>query len=126
MMKRAGLAVNNVSSNDALGGVAGVDHQLRFGHNARIVIACVVGDDEYGVVLAEILQRSAGHVEVIAPPVSHSREERVVVENFGSGLAEQLDDGQRRRLAQIVDIALVGKAENKYARTLHALLLLVE
>ena len=86
----------------------------------------MVGHDEDRVVLAEILERGVGHVQVVVAAAAHCCEIGIVVEDDGAFLAEQLDDGEGRRFAQIVDVALVGQSENKDLRTLDGLALLVE
>ncbi len=120
------LAVNNVRRADAFGGVARVHDDLGFGHDAPVVIAGVVSDDEDGVVLAKVIQRGAGHVQIVMPASAHGGEEWVVVADLGAGLAKQLDDGERRGFAEVIDIALVGEAEDEDARSVEALLVLVE
>ena len=44
--------------------------------------------------------------------VAYCGEVGVVVEDYGAAFAEQLEDGQRGRFAEIVDVALVGEAED--------------
>ena len=61
-----------------------------------VIVAGVVGDDDYGVVLAEVVERGADHVEVVVASVAHGREVRVVVGDDGAAFAEQLNDGERR------------------------------
>ena len=81
----------------------------------------MVSDDENRVVLAEMVERRASHVEVIVTSAADLGEKRIVVEDLGSGLTQQFDDGERRRFAEIVDVALVGDAEDEDARSIEAL-----
>ena len=86
----------------------------------------MVGDDEHGVVLAEVVERRAGHVEVVVAAVADGGEEGIVVGDHGALFAQQFDDGERRRLAQVVDVALVGQAEHQDLRSLEGFRVLVE
>src|SRR5579875_3566671 len=52
---------------DAFGCVARVDDQLRLLDDGPVVVTGVIGDDDYGVVLAESVQGRAGHVQVVVP-----------------------------------------------------------
>ena len=73
----------------------------------------MVGDDNYGVVLAEVVEGSIDHVEVVVAAVADLGEEGIVVGDDGALLAEQLDNGERGRFAEVVDVALVGEAEDE-------------
>jgi hypothetical protein len=59
---------------DALGSVAGVDDQLCLLDDGGVVVAGVVGDDEDGVVLAEVVERRAAHSQGVVTSVSHGGE----------------------------------------------------
>ena len=111
---------------DSFGGVSGVDDQFGLLDDGWVVVAGVVGDDEDGVVLAEVVERSAGHVEVVVAAVAHGGEVGVVVGDDGALVAQQFDDGERGRLAQVVDVALVGQAQDQDLRSLDGFGLLVE
>ena len=52
-------AADDLGRVDALGGVARVDDELRLLDDGGVVVAGVVGDDDDGVVLGEIVERSA-------------------------------------------------------------------
>ena len=114
-------AADDVSRVDSFGSVAGVDDEFRLLDDGLVVVAGVVGDDEDGVVLGEIVERRAGHVEVVVAAVAHGGEVGVVVGDDGALFAQQLDDGERGRLAQVVDVALVGQAQHQNLRTLERL-----
>ena len=58
------------------------------------------------------------HVEVVVAAAAHGGEERIVIGDDGALGAEQLDDGERGRLAEVVDVALVGEAEDQDLRAL--------
>ena len=63
------------------------DHQSRFPYNAGVVIVRVIGDDQHVVVLAEILQRSAFHLQVVFATFANEREVRVVIADLGAFLS---------------------------------------
>ena len=84
----------------------------------------MVGDDDNGVVLAEIVQRRVGHVERVVAAVADGGEVGIVVGDDCALLAKQFDDGERRRLAQVVDVALVGQAEDQDLRPVDRLAVL--
>ena len=86
----------------------------------------MVGYDEHAVVLAEILKRSAFHLQIVLAAAPDKREVGVVIADRGALLLQQFDDGERRRLAQIVDVFLVRDAQNQHLRSVDGLLLLVE
>lgn len=89
------LAADDVGCFDSFGGIPGVDDKLRLLDDLFVVIAGVVGDDEDGVELAKVVERGAGHVEVVVAAVADGGEEGVVVGDDGSFCAQQLDDGER-------------------------------
>src|ERR1035441_3122118 len=107
--KHATSAAHNLGRIDALGGVSCIDDQLRPLDDRLVVVAGVVGDDDGGVVLGQVVERSAGHIQVVVAAAAHGGKVRIVVGHDGAPLAQQLDDGQRGRLAQVVDVALVGQ-----------------
>ncbi len=60
------------------------------------------------------------------PGVLERREVGVGVAHLGAAAPQQLDDVERGRLAQVVDVLLVGDAEDVHARAVHRLALGVE
>ncbi len=120
------LGSSDVCGGDPLRGIACVHYNLRFGNDALVVVAAVVGDDEDGVVLPQVLERRARHVEGVVTSMPHRGEEWIVVFHLGPRLAQQLDDGERGRLAQVVDVALVGQPQHQDARAVQAFLVLVQ
>ncbi len=72
----------------------------------------MVGDYDYGVVLSEVVEGGVGHVQVVMAATAYGREVGVVVRDDGALFAQKLDDGKRRRLAEVVDVSLVGEAED--------------
>src|SRR5260370_35942547 len=78
------LASNDVGRFDALGGVAGGDAELRLLHDARVVVTAVGGHDQDRVVLAKVIERGIGHVQVVVASPADGGEERVVVRGHRS------------------------------------------
>src|ERR1039458_3395193 len=107
-------------------GVAGIDDQLGFGNDAAIVVVGVVGHDDDAVVLAEVFQFGALHLQVVFPAFSDEGEVGIVVANLRSVFLQQFDDGERRRLAEIVDVFFVGHAEDEKLRAIHRFLVPVQ
>ena len=72
----------------------------------------MVGDDDYCVVAVQVVQWGVGHVECVVAALADGGKKGIVVGDFGAAVAEQLEDGERRGFAEIVDIAFVGQAED--------------
>src|SRR5665213_697327 len=122
-------AAHNLLRIDPLGGVARVYHQLRPLDDRLVVVAGVVGDNDDGVVLGQrvqVVERGVGHIQVVVAAVAYGGEEGIVVSDDGSSLAQQLNDGQRGRFAQVVDVALVGHAKDQDLRVFDRLAVFVE
>jgi hypothetical protein len=81
----------------------------------------MIGNDHDGIVLVEILEWRVDHVQGVVTSVANCGEVWVVVEDLGALFAKQLDDGERRRLAQIVDVALIGQAQDENLRSIDGL-----
>src|SRR5438270_1869991 len=60
------------------------------------------------------------------PPASDGGEVRVVVAHVGAIVPQQLDDFQRGRFAQVVNVSLVGDAEYQHLRAIDRLLRAVQ
>ena len=86
----------------------------------------MVSDYDDGVVLGKIVERGVGHVQVVVTAVAYFGEVWVVVGDDGALFAEQLNDGERGRFAQVVDIALIGDAEDEDFGSIHRLAVVVE
>src|ERR1700741_1216347 len=123
---RYGLTMANFAGTEVTCGISAIAHELRFFHDAAIVIGGVIGGDEHAVVLIQILQRCALHPQLIPSPASHEWKVRIVVADFGARFSQQLDDCERGRFAQVVNIFLVGHAQHQYACALERLLASVE
>ena len=77
------LAAYDFWAVDSLCRVAGVNHQLGFAHDALVVVVGMIGDDQHAVVLAEIVQRRALHLQVVLAALSDGGKKRVVVADHG-------------------------------------------
>src|SRR5215469_7578039 len=86
----------------------------------------MVGDDEDAVVGAQVVERSALHLQVIFAAAAHFGEVGIVVADDGAFPLQQLNDGQGRRFAQVIDVSFVGYAEYQDLRSVHRFLLLVQ
>jgi hypothetical protein len=120
------LAADDFWRVDASGGVAGVDNELGFFDDGAVVVGGMVCDDDDCVVLAEIVEGRVGHIEGVVPAVTNGGEIRVVVGDDGAFFAEEFDDGERGGLAQIVNVALVGEAEDEDLRAVNGFAIAVE
>ncbi len=87
------IAVNPPSS------VAGVDHQFGLFHDLPVVVVRVVGHDDDAVILSQILQLRALHLQIIFPALANEREVGIVIADLGSIFLQKFDNGERRRLA---------------------------
>ena len=79
---------------DSAGGVAGVHHQLGFLNDAAIVVIGVVGDNDNAVILPQVLQLRALHLQVVFPPLADEREIGIVVADLGPISLQELDNGE--------------------------------
>jgi len=120
------LAADDFGGVYAFGGVSGVDYQLGLVDDGFVVVGGVVGDDDYGIVVSEVGERGVGHVEVVVAAATDGGKVGVVVGDDGALVSEEFDDGEGRRLAEVVDVALVGEAEDEDFRSLDGLALVVE
>src|SRR2546425_5754652 len=76
----------------------------------------MIRDDCHAIVLADVVQRNTFHLQVVMTSLEQHREVRVVVADKSALLPQQLDNGERRGLAQIIDILLVSHSKDKYTR----------
>ena len=120
------LAVHDLVALDAASGVARIYHQLCFVDDLLVVVVGVVGDDEHAIVLAEIVERRTLHLQVVLAAAADEGKIRVVVADGRAFFLQQLDNRERGRLAQVVNIFLVGDAENQNLRSVDRLLLAIE
>jgi hypothetical protein len=123
---RACSAAKNLGGGDAFGGVSGVDYQFGLVDYLLVVIGGVVGDYDYCVVAADVIQRRVGHVEVVVAASAYFGEVGVVVGDRSAPFAEEFDDGQRWGLAEVVDVAFVGQAEDQDLRSFDRLGVIVQ
>ena len=80
----ANSAAHDLGTLDASSGISCVYHKLGFTYDALIVIIGVIRDDQHAVVLAEIIQRGALHLQVVLAAFSDRGEIRVVVPDISS------------------------------------------
>src|ERR1700722_11955176 len=84
----------------------------------------MVGDDHNAVEFRDLVERRAGHIELVSAPAADEGEKRIVVLNMRTALLQQLDDGECGRLAKVVDIAFVGHPQYQDAGTAQSLVAL--
>ena len=51
------LAVHDVLGRDSLGGIASIDDEFGLAHDPLVVVVGVIGDDQYAIVLPEVIER---------------------------------------------------------------------
>ena len=107
------LATDKVRSGQPPGRVPAINHQLRLTHNPGIVVVRVVCDDENTVVLAKIVKRGRGHVEVVMPSAANLGMIWIVIKHFSTIGTQKFDDGERGRLAQIVNVFLIAHTKHQ-------------
>src|SRR5215813_8433069 len=88
-------AAHNFFRVDSLGGVAGVDDELRFAHDLCVVVVGMIGENQHAVVLRQIVERHSVHVEIVVSAASYIWEKWIVVRNDGASLLQQFDDCER-------------------------------
>src|SRR4051812_46373797 len=86
----------------------------------------VIGNDQHVVVLTEVFQRCASHIQVVVAASTNRGEVGIVVIDVRAALTELFNDSERRRLAQVIDVLLVGQAEHENAGTIESFLVLVQ
>src|SRR5215469_4202431 len=120
------LAVHDLVALDALGCVACVNHQTRLAHDGSVVVVRVVGHNQHAVVVAQVLERRVLHLQVVMTPAANGGEIRIVVADFSAALLQLFNDGERRRLPQVIDIFLVSHAQHQDFRAVQSLLVTVQ
>src|SRR5690606_31677283 len=105
--------------------VARVDHDGGVLSNPGIIEAGVVGHDDDRIRRADGLlgERHRLQVDTLAVEVRHVR---VVIADVRTALLQQADDVQRGAFTQVVNVALVRRAQNQDVRAVDRLTHLVE
>src|ERR1700733_2307880 len=86
-------AKHNLGTLDPAGGIARVDHQLGLVHNAAVIVIGMVGHDHDAVILAQVFQIHALHLQVIFATFTDERKIGIVIANLGSILLQEFDNG---------------------------------
>jgi parallel beta-helix repeat protein len=110
---------NDLGRVDASCGVPCIDNQLGLAYDIAVVVAGVIGHDQYAVVVAQVFQRRAPELQVILSAFVQHWKEWVVVADSRALCSEQLDDRQGWRFAKIVYILFIGDAQDEHARTVY-------
>ena len=109
--------------------VARVDDQPRRVQHHLVVHRPVLGEDRHAVGLGQRRRRDrlGLHVEAAVPGARRQRRHvRIGVLDVGALLVEQRHHVERRRFAHVVDVALVGDAEDQHGRAVDRLLMAVQ
>ena len=93
--------------------VAGVHDELGLLNNGLEVVGGVVGDDDDGIVQAEVIEWCVGHIERVVAALADLGEVGVVVGDNCAFFPQQLDDSERRRFPEVVYIALICEAKDE-------------
>ncbi len=104
--ERSKLAAHYFRAVHSPGGVPGINHELRLLHDAFEVVIGMIRDDHHTVVLSEIFQFSALHLQVVFSSPPDKGEVGIVVTDLRSLFLQQLDNRQRWRFPQVVNILL--------------------
>src|ERR1700693_2201614 len=116
-------------AHDAASGVTAVDYQFGAVPYGSVIVAGVIGSDDYTVVGGEGL-RSDGHgLHIFVVVMAHFvelGEVRVVIVEIRAALLEQFHYFQGGRFTQIVDIFFVGDAEDQQLRAFETFFVIVE
>ena len=111
---------------DSTRSIPGIDHELRFLDNFSVVVIRMIGHDDNAVVLPQIVQIGALHLQIVLAALANHREVRIVIADDCSVFLQQFDDRQRGRFPQIIDVLLVSHAEDKHFSTIDRLLVAIE
>src|ERR1700687_1079575 len=108
---------------DVPGGVARVHYLRGIRDDHSIVDRAMVGQNQHCVVPGNALRRDGHrfHFVVEAVLLLEPRDVGVVVLDLRAALLEQADHAKRRALAHVVDVPLVGGAENEQAGSVQGL-----
>jgi len=98
------LAMHDIITHYFFRRVERVDNEARFSDDLCAVVAGMIRNDEYAIVVFGLLYGSGLHSQVVFAPITNERDVRIVVGYFRNFVLQQLDDGQRGRLSQIIDI----------------------
>lgn len=104
------------AAGDVAEGVAGVDDELGVVCDELIVVGGVMRGDEDGVVAGEGLGGEFDGLEAEVAVAAHfvrAWDVGVVVVDVGAELSESLDELEAGGLADVVDVGLVGEAEDE-------------
>ena len=63
--------VHDLRTEDSLGGIPRIHHQLRFFYYPLVIVAGMVGDDQNAVVFSQLVKRNALDLQVVLPPLAN-------------------------------------------------------
>src|SRR5258708_3447431 len=79
--KRGRSTSHNLRRIDATRGIASVNDQLRFAHNGRVFVVGMICDDCHAIVLTDVVEGNALHLQIVVPAFEQHREIRIVIVN---------------------------------------------
>src|SRR5215469_14852641 len=108
---------HNVPGMNAFHRVACINYQRCMLRDPLVVIISMVGHDQYTVILADVLDRRAFHLQIVMAPFTDKRKVWIVVADLSAIVLQQFNNRQGRRLAQVIDVLLVGHAKYQHLGT---------
>ena len=121
-----GLAAHNVIALNAFHRVAGIHHQGCVLRDPGVIVIRMICDDQHTVVFGDVGQRYAFHLQIVMAAFADKRKIGIVVADFSAILLQQLNNRQGRRLAQVIDVFLVGHPQHQHFGAFERLGLLIE
>ena len=97
--RRLRSAINYFAGVEATCRITGID-ELRIFDDAPVVVAGMIGGNEHAVILVEVFQRRALHVQVILAPATYKRKVGIAVADLDAALRSSsmiLSEGDSRR-----------------------------
>src|SRR3977135_437182 len=101
-MASSTLAVYDLVALDSAGRISRVDHHFGFAYDLLVIVVAVICDYEHTVILSEVVQRSAFHLQVVLASATDEREVRVVIADRRTLHLQQFNDRKRRGFTQVV------------------------
>src|SRR5215468_2502854 len=120
------LTANDVFTLNASHRVARIHYQGCVLPDPAVVIVRMVCDDQHTIRFFDVLYRCAFHLQIVMASLADDRKIGIVVADLSAIRLQQLNYGQGRRLAQIVDVLLVRNTKYQHFGTFQSLPLLIQ
>src|SRR5438046_10511402 len=115
------LAAHNFRASYAAGGVSRIYDKLRFTHNPLVIVVGGVGHDQDAIILGKVFEWCARHSQIVLAAFANRRERGSVVADLSAFFLQQLNDGERGRLAHIVNGFVVSQLHTPELRSVQSL-----